>query len=276
MSEYRTLLGVDRGAAAAAAEAAAAATATGASANTKPITTANPRAAFSAALSSLYGPGKAVDGLASTADNSSIFISESEPQPWLSLDLMETMIISRMVIFNRKDCCGELGYQVNAGGAAVDNITKAQLIHYNDIVYTSGSSNQTANATTILINPPMSARYIVVQSIISLAATGTSLQVLELEVYGIPAACTLLPQYGMGYGDDAAALSTSSEPDAGACCQACYTSPTCLYWDFDLANRTCRLKGDQAGAIPPGKAIPGFWLDTNRVAGGKRGAHVDR
>ncbi|GLC37210.1 hypothetical protein PLESTM_000554700 [Pleodorina starrii] len=178
--------------------------------------------------------------------------------------------------YSRKDCCGDLNYTFAAGGAAVDNSSILSALHRNGVIHSAQSHNLslTDNVTTILINPPRPARYVSVQGSPLRNATSVFLEVAELEVYGSPAACTLLPQYGAGYGDDAAALSTSSEPDAGACCQACYTSPTCLYWDFDLANRTCRLKGNQAGAIPPGRAIPGFWMDDNRVAGGKRGASI--
>ncbi|EFJ46737.1 hypothetical protein VOLCADRAFT_92832 [Volvox carteri f. nagariensis] len=78
--------------------------------------------------------------------------------------------------------------------------------------------------------------------------------------------------YGAGYGIDSAALSTSSQPDEAACCQACYTSAPCLYWDYVRSTGTCRLKGDQGPTLPPGQSIPGFYRDTDRVAGAKRGA----
>ncbi len=60
----------------------------------------------------------------------------------------------------------------------------------------------------------------------------------------------------------------------GACCQACYTTSACLYWDYDLKSGICRLKPDQGGAIPPGQIIPGFWRDPDRVVGAKRGMYV--
>jgi hypothetical protein len=84
------------------------------------------------------------------------------------------------------------------------------------------------------------------------------------------AACILI-QSGAGYGEDGAAFSVSQTADSGACCQACYTNASCLYWDFQVSTRTCRLKGNQAGAIPAGWQIPGFWPNADRVAGAKRG-----
>ncbi|GLC59997.1 hypothetical protein PLESTB_001562100 [Pleodorina starrii] len=82
-------------------------------------------------------------------------------------------------------------------------------------------------------------------------------------------------QYGAAYGDDSAALlATSTQPDESACCQACYVRSTCLYWDWERSTRTCRLKGDQGRSIPAGQLIPGFWRNSDRVAGGKRGECV--
>jgi hypothetical protein len=77
--------------------------------------------------------------------------------------------------------------------------------------------------------------------------------------------------YGARYGTDGIVLSNSSMADEGACCQACYRSAACLYWDFERSTGVCRLKPDQGGTIPPGQTIPGFWRDPDRVAGGKNG-----
>lgn len=82
-------------------------------------------------------------------------------------------------------------------------------------------------------------------------------------------ACTLQILYGAGYGDDALSLSTSTQPDEGACCAACYSNPNCLYWDYIRSSTTCRLKGDQG--VNAGVPYPGFYYDERRVAGGKRG-----
>ncbi|EFJ46768.1 hypothetical protein VOLCADRAFT_92913 [Volvox carteri f. nagariensis] len=85
------------------------------------------------------------------------------------------------------------------------------------------------------------------------------------------AVAELQVMYGAGYGIDSAALSTSIQPDEAACCQACYTSAPCLYWDYVRSTGTCRLKGDQGPTLPPGQSIPGFYRDTDRMAGAKRG-----
>ncbi|GIM16652.1 hypothetical protein Vretimale_19270, partial [Volvox reticuliferus] len=102
------------------------------------------------------------------------------------------------------------------------------------------------------------------------------LQISELEVYGIPAGmvrtaygrprwinyrlwqgwkgipsseesvdpdCSLL-HYGAGYSNDTFVISTSNQPDEGACCQACFTQATCVHWDFSLSTHMCRLRRD--------------------------------
>ncbi|GLC61560.1 hypothetical protein PLESTB_001769700 [Pleodorina starrii] len=84
-------------------------------------------------------------------------------------------------------------------------------------------------------------------------------------------ACTVQLQYGARYGNDSAVLATSTEPDEGACCQACYVSSTCVYWDWERSTGICRLKPNQGGSIPEGQLIPGFWRDPTRVAGAKQG-----
>ncbi|GIL44223.1 hypothetical protein Vafri_1743 [Volvox africanus] len=55
--------------------------------------------------------------------------------------------------------------------------------------------------------------------------------------------CSLL-HYGVGYSNDALVLSTSTQPDEGACCQACFTQVKCFHWDFSFSTRICRLRRD--------------------------------
>ncbi|EFJ42201.1 hypothetical protein VOLCADRAFT_97747 [Volvox carteri f. nagariensis] len=87
--------------------------------------------------------------------------------------------------------------------------------------------------------------------------------------FGVRASCSIL-QYGAGYGDDIRALKTLILPDEGACCEACYTAPDCMFWDYQHSSKTCRLKDNEGALVPPGHIYPGFWRDDGRVAGAKR------
>ncbi len=74
--------------------------------------------------------------------------------------------------------------------------------------------------------------------------------------------------YGIQYGGDDSALSTTTEADEGACCNKCFNFAGCLYWDFDLNERVCRLKGlDGVKDVP----LADVFLSATRVAGIRRG-----
>ncbi|GLC73875.1 hypothetical protein PLESTF_001430500 [Pleodorina starrii] len=147
---------------------------------------------------SRYAPEKAVDGLAPAVDDSSVFISGgvglplNNTTPWLSIDLGETMLVSRVVYHNRKDCCANLTrapLEFRAGGAAVV-ANNGSAMRFNDLIYTaSANDNQTISVVSIEMNMTKPARYISVQSTAAAdeSADDSGLQVLELEVYGSPA-----------------------------------------------------------------------------------------
>ncbi|GLC44201.1 hypothetical protein PLESTM_001568000 [Pleodorina starrii] len=214
-----------------------------------------------------FGSARAVDG----NDSSSIFVSGfDDPRPWLSIDLGELMTISKVVYKNNKKCCGDsvAWAEIRVGGAALDAATHGQVL-MNELVHQMTGPSRTGEEVTVLLDPPVLGRYVTMQNFHRDPSVNL-LQVAELEVEGAPAACSLL-QESARYGEDALMLSNSTEPNAGACCQACYDSPACLYWDWERGSGICRLKGDQGGRIPPGQTIPGFFRDIGRVAGAKRG-----
>ncbi|GLC46385.1 hypothetical protein PLESTB_001769500 [Pleodorina starrii] len=162
--------------------------------------------------------------------------------------------------------------------------------------------SSTASVLTIDLEPPVTGRYITLQNFGNASAV-SELQISELQVYGIPAGmvrstflqpgwitsrlwlgwssnisprkhspfsdCSLL-QYGATYGNDSAALATSTQPDAGACCQACYVNSICIHWDFELGSRVCRLRGDRSVSSAAASLLT-VKREDGRVAGSRNG-----
>ncbi|EFJ45660.1 hypothetical protein VOLCADRAFT_94044 [Volvox carteri f. nagariensis] len=234
----------------------------------------------SSVLSSEYFAGRANDGIIPPdGSRSSTFISANVTGQWLAVDFGELVTVSSITLYLRRDCCGNelVNPEFRLGGFDVS--TRPVLFTYNFLL----SQTPTGPGTTgglisfLVVNGPSGSssrttgRILTVRNGNINTTSSMNLAVAELQVYGTPAACTLQVMYGAGYGIDSAALSTSSQPDEGACCQACYSSATCLYWDYVRSSSTCRLKGDQGDIIPPGQSIPGFYQDGDRVAGAKRG-----
>ncbi|GLC44978.1 hypothetical protein PLESTB_001747600 [Pleodorina starrii] len=77
------------------------------------------------------------------------------------------------------------------------------------------------------------------------------------------------------YGDDDSAallLATSTQPDEGACCQACYANPICIHWDFELGgSRACRLWRDRAANTVSASSLLRVQQNDGRVAGSRNG-----
>ncbi|GLC64921.1 hypothetical protein PLESTF_000222000 [Pleodorina starrii] len=225
--------------------------------------------------SSTYGPELAIDGIlpSSTSSAESTFITQDETtSPWFAIDFGELVTISQVVWYNRIDCCGEnvAGAQLKIGGAWPPQ----SLGYANPVAYEmngTDSTGITGGIITVDLNPAWAGRFLVINNAVRRRQLPyPPLQIAELKLQGSPAACTLQLQDGTRYGGDSSALSTTTEPDQAACCQACYVDPACLFWDYERSTGICRLKGEQRGFIPAGQPIPGFWRDPDRVAGGKR------
>ncbi|GLC77758.1 hypothetical protein PLESTM_001139600 [Pleodorina starrii] len=77
-------------------------------------------------------------------------------------------------------------------------------------------------------------------------------------------------QYGVAYSNDSAALATSTQPDEGACCQACFVHATCVHWDWERSTGICRFRPDMSTGTTAdmGHAIR---RDDGRVAGSRNG-----
>ncbi|EFJ46739.1 hypothetical protein VOLCADRAFT_92835 [Volvox carteri f. nagariensis] len=248
-----------------------------------PLTLANiaigKRTYASSQLSNQYAATFANDGIIPPdGSNSSTFMSGNATGQWLSLDFGELVTISSIALYVRRDCCSDelVSAEFRLGGCDNPYTGNGWVpSSYNFLLGNwAQSSGIRDGKVTFPVSPPKNGRYLTVRSNnVNSRASGVNLAVAELQVYGMSAACTLQVMYGAGYGIDSAALSTSIQPDEAACCQACYTSATCLYWDFVRSSGTCRLKGDQGPTLPPGQSIPGFYRDTDRVAGAKRGVH---
>ena len=52
-------------------------------------------------------PVSCIDGDTEGGVDNNMCFSNNEPMPWLSIDFTRPVKISRVVIYNRKDCCGE-------------------------------------------------------------------------------------------------------------------------------------------------------------------------
>ncbi|GIL48057.1 hypothetical protein Vafri_4757 [Volvox africanus] len=221
--------------------------------------------------SSMYAPANANDGIVSNGSN--VFVSAYQSFQWLCIDFAELVTVSEVVLYvpNMAYSPSHLvELSLRLGGAVISNNSNSSLWYLNPVIGRTYVSAKTENVIGFSLNPPVTGRFLTV-STNELSGAPLGLQVTELQAYGTVAACTIQLLYGAAYGDDTGALSTTTLPDEGACCQACYMEPRCLYWDYQLSTDTCRLKGDQGPAIPEGQSIPGFWPNADRVAGAKRG-----
>ncbi|GIL64980.1 hypothetical protein Vafri_18815 [Volvox africanus] len=194
-------------------------------------------------------------------------------KPFICMDFGEAMTISRIVLYNRRDCCGDLlTSAVFRLGGAIANVTGGDTLNAlaNRIIYSiPDSASVTSSVVIAELNPPPTGRYLVLRNSDN-SSTGRTLGIAEIEVYGTSAVCTLQLVYGAGYGNDSAVISNQTLPDEAACCQACYINIECMYWDYVLSSGICRLKIDQKDYIRPGQILPGFYLNSDRVAGAKK------
>ncbi|EFJ40736.1 hypothetical protein VOLCADRAFT_99431 [Volvox carteri f. nagariensis] len=220
-------------------------------------------------FSSQYAPVNAIDGIIPPAgSNSSTFISGIGKGEWLVIDFGEAMTISSIALYHRRDCCGHevVNAEFSLGGVAIIPSDPTNYFYNYRLDNASSGPGTTGGVILLNLNPPRTGRTLLVRNH---NFNLTPIAIAELQVYGMPAACTLQVLYGAGYGFDSSTLSTSDQPDEAACCQACYSSPTCRYWDYVRSSRVCRLKTDQGQS---GQLIPGFFYPhQDRVAGAKRG-----
>ncbi|GLC50662.1 hypothetical protein PLESTB_000404900 [Pleodorina starrii] len=146
----------------------------------------------------LNGPEKAVDGLKPAAGDKSpgVFISSllsrTDQNVTLSIDLNETMLISKVLVYIRRKCCGNLTYEFRAGGAAVDNSSRSAMIGFNNVIHRELSYNQTDDVISISVSTSRAptARYVSIRGIPINATTTVFpmfVEIVEVEVYGSPA-----------------------------------------------------------------------------------------
>ncbi|EFJ40737.1 hypothetical protein VOLCADRAFT_99432 [Volvox carteri f. nagariensis] len=161
--------------------------------------------------------------------------------------------ISRIVLYNRRDCCGEqlVNAEIRVGGALVSNSLTAAQINLNQLVRRVAGASTSGAIITVELRPPVTGRYITLQNFGNNAtARAASLQVAELQ------------QHGAGYGNSALVLATSTQPDAGACCQACFSRVDCIHWDYTPSSHTCHLRPDSGPRLD-------IQMDGDRVTGSR-------
>ena len=129
-----------------------------------------------------WSPQYATDGLISNGDED-FFHSNNESNPWLQYHLPKKMVVTSVVIANRKSCCGNrLNHvEVRAGMEGLehgfrDNIT------INEICGTFEGPGEDGVEYTINCSLPIMANYITVQ----ILDTYSILQINELRVITDP------------------------------------------------------------------------------------------
>ncbi|EFJ53116.1 hypothetical protein VOLCADRAFT_86069 [Volvox carteri f. nagariensis] len=122
------------------------------------------------------GPTLAVNG-----DKTSIFQSGfNDTTPWLSIDLGAIYSVSKIVIYNRQDCCGSRLYnaEVRVGVVPISALADGWRIPENTLVWTLGGAGTTGAVYTIKLSPPYEGRWVTLQN-----KGGDFLHITEMEVY---------------------------------------------------------------------------------------------
>ncbi|EFJ40734.1 hypothetical protein VOLCADRAFT_99427 [Volvox carteri f. nagariensis] len=114
----------------------------------------------------------------------------NHPPALLAASYQGLFTISRIVLYNRRDCCGEqlVNAEIRVGGALVSNSLTAAQINLNQLVRRVAGASTIGAIITVQLRPPVTGRYITLQNFGNNAtARAASLQVAELQVYGTPA-----------------------------------------------------------------------------------------
>ncbi|GIL64981.1 hypothetical protein Vafri_18815, partial [Volvox africanus] len=135
-----------------------------------------------------FGPQRAADGVISATGVDIFRSADMDTSPWLSIDLGSLFSVSRVMFYNRRDCCGYLGagLEFRIGGALVSNTVTMSQIPFNQLVYKTTGSISTGAVITIELEPPVVGRYVTVQAV-ARGSRQQQLQVAELKVYASPA-----------------------------------------------------------------------------------------
>ena len=132
--------------------------------------------------SGLFPAEKAIDGDTSNFFHTSNGNGEGYPYPWLRVDLMNVGRVQRVIIFNRKDCCGGRlkDLEVRVGPTEVKK-SKDHPITENSVcgIYSGPGSN--GQRIVIDCVEAIESRYITLQL---MSSENTILNLAEVEVYG--------------------------------------------------------------------------------------------
>ncbi|GLC61732.1 hypothetical protein PLESTB_001796800 [Pleodorina starrii] len=118
-----------------------------------------------------YGPENAVDGDSTTVikpDGSyAIFHSaDNDTKPWLSIDLGSPFNISKVVLHNRLDCCGERlkNAEVRVGNTSITTTADTNKISQNKLIWKLDGSGETGEVYTIVPNSTVIGRWVTLQN----------------------------------------------------------------------------------------------------------------
>lgn len=125
---------------------------------------------------------KAIDGNRETTFSSSGY---NEMNPWLQVELQEIGSVDRVIIFNRKDCCGERtkNMRVSAGLTKFTTGINTLDIPENEICATYEGPGKDGEEIWIDCKASMIGRYVSVQL---MQTTEAILNFGEIKIYGEP------------------------------------------------------------------------------------------
>lgn len=131
------------------------------------------RAFSSSICRSGFSASKAVDGITVNTRSDgwgSIFQTAftGDPTPWLSLDLGTTSLISRIILFNRQDCCGSrlMNAELRIGMVSITSIGDSASISSNAVVWRqpAGVVGITGARYTINLATAVLGRWVILQN----------------------------------------------------------------------------------------------------------------
>ena len=128
----------------------------------------------------LYTSERSIDGILST-DDKSLTITNSEPFPWLEIELETERVIEQIFVLNRIGCCGEqlANLEVRVGNTPIAQGYGGRKLENNTVAGVYAGPGLEGETVQIKISPPLSGRYI------SLQLLGTAyLQVEEVYLQG--------------------------------------------------------------------------------------------
>ena len=125
------------------------------------------------------------------SDPSTMYHSEIPQQPgkliWVQLELSNTIVVSKIVVTNRGDCCGErfINANIRVGNQTVNNanslVDQQNMISENKLCNNYKGPGKNGEVITIKCEQPIAGQFVIIQLMDNCA--GCQLNIMEVEVY---------------------------------------------------------------------------------------------